>query len=480
VDTPWLPLQKHGVAANSAGGGMIGDAILLGSAQDVSKAWGTSADWAPASLNMLGAVLVGPGDTPLPLIARAPIWDAIDLSGANAKFLILIEPPADGPAKRAVLARAAEARMKTFLLEGRRLRRLRLDDLIGRPLGDVDFARIRNMIGGKRVLITGGGGSIGGELARRIATLNPARLTLLDSSEHNLYRIGLELPDASPVLADIRDATSMRRWFAKERPEIVFHAAALKQVPIVEAFASEGVLTNICGLQNVADASRAVGADVIFVSTDKAVDPSGLMGASKRMGEIYCQALDREGSQRAIPVRLGNVLGSAGSVTPIFEAQLAAGGPLTVTDAEVTRFFLSIPQAADALLQAAAVGLNAEPLGSALVIEMGEALPVVELAREVIRLEGLRPDIDVPIVFTGLRPGEKLHEALVASEEWQEADPAPGVIAVASPPRELAAVLECVASLAALAREGDNDKIGATLFAAIGAGAAQADRALAG
>jgi len=412
--------------------------------------------------------------------ARAPIWDAIDLSSAQAKFLILIEPPADGAAKRAVLMRAAQAGMKILLIEDGRLRRLRLEDLIGQPLGDVDFARIRNIIGGRRVLITGGGGSIGGELARRIATLGPERLTLLDSSEHNLYRIGLGLPDAVPVLADIRDPTSMRRWFAKERPEIVFHAAALKQVPIVEAFASEGVLTNIYGLQNVAEAARAVGADMIFVSTDKAVDPSGLMGASKRMGEIYCQALDREGPRRVIPVRLGNVLGSAGSVSPLFEAQLAAREPLTVTDAEVTRFFLSIPQAANALLQAAAVGLNSGPLGSALVIEMGEALPVVELAREVIRLEGLRPDIDAPIVFTGLRPGEKLHEALVADEEWRDADPAPGVIAVASPPRALNDITESFSRLIALAREGDNQEIGVTLFAAIRAGDAKAGRALTG
>jgi O-antigen biosynthesis protein WbqV len=165
------------------------------------------------------------------------------------------------------------------------------------------------------------------------------------------------------------------------------------------------------------------------------------------------------------------VLGSAGSVAPIFQAQLAAGGPLTVTDPEVTRFFLSIPQSADALLQAAAVGLDAEPRGCALVIDMGEALPVVELAREVIRLEGLRPDADVPIVFTGLRPGEKLHELLVASGEWREADPAPGVIAVASPPRALADVMQVIEQLTALAREGDNDKIAPALFAAIGAAA---------
>jgi FlaA1/EpsC-like NDP-sugar epimerase len=319
------------------------------------------------------------------------------------------------------------------------------------------------------VMVTGGGGSIGGELARRIATLGPSRLTLLDSSEHNLYKIGLELPGAVTVLADIRDARAIGRWFATERPELVFHAAALKQVPIVEAFPSEGILTNVLGLQNVAEAARGVGADLMFVSTDKAVDPSGVMGASKRFGEIYCQALDREGPQRAIPVRLGNVLGSAGSVTPIFEAQLAEGGPLTVTDAEVTRFFLTIPQAADALLQAAAVGLTAEPRGCALVIEMGEALPVVELAREVIRLEGLRPEIDVPITFTGLRPGEKLHEALVATGEWREADPAPGVNAVASSSRTLANVLADLEALVALAREGANEKIAAELFAAINA-----------
>jgi O-antigen biosynthesis protein WbqV len=344
---------------------------------------------------------------------------------------------------------------------------LKLDDLIGRALGDVEFARNRDVIAGKRILVTGGGGSIGSELARRLATLGPARLTLLDSSEHNLYKIGLELPDAVQVLADIRDPHAIGRWFATERPELVFHAAALKQVPMVEKFPSEGILTNVLGLRNVAEAARNIGADLMFVSTDKAVDPSGVMGASKRLGEIYCQALDCEGPLRAVPVRLGNVLGSAGSVTPIFEAQLADGGPLTVTDPDVTRFFLTIPQAANALLQAAAVGLTAEPRGSVLVIEMGEALPVVELAREVIRLEGLRPEIDVPITFTGLRPGEKLHEALVAVGEWREADPAPGVIAVACDKRELGAVLAVVDTLTALARDGASDKIAPALFVAV-------------
>ncbi len=452
---------------------MLRDTILMGSAQAVSDAWDARARWAPANISVRGVALVGPGDIALPVVTRVPIWDAVDLLGVQSATVILIDPPADGAARRTVLTHIADAGLKTFILAAGKLRRLRLEDLIGSPMGEVDFARIRDVVAGKRVLVTGGGGSIGSELARRIASLSPARLTLLDSSEHNLYKIGLELPKAVQVLADIRDASSINRWFAKERPEIVFHAAALKQVPMVEAFASEGILTNVLGLRNIAEATRAVGADLIFVSTDKAVDPSGLMGATKRLGEIYCQALDRQGPGRAIPVRLGNVLGSAGSVTPIFEAQLAEGAPLTVTDPDVTRFFLSIPQAADALMQAAAVGVTAEPRGSALVIEMGEALAVVELAREVIRLEGLRPEIDVPIVFTGLRPGEKLHEALVATDEWREADPAAGVIAVASPARALADVLASIEALTLLARDGANDKIAVALFDAVGAGAAE-------
>jgi O-antigen biosynthesis protein WbqV len=455
---------------------MILDGIITGSARAVSDA----VERELVGFRLRGAALIGAGEAPLPVLARAATWHSLDLTQCHAQALVLAEPPPNGAAARALLERAAAARMTVFLFEAAGVRRLRLNDLLGSPLGAVDWARIRAMIEGRRLLITGGGGSIGAELARRAATLAPGRLTLLESSEHNLYRIALELPEATPVLADIRDANAMRRWFAAERPDIVFHAAALKQVPLVEAFASEGVLTNVSGLRHVAEAAGAVGADLIFVSTDKAVAPSGVMGASKRLGELYCQALDRCGGARAIPVRLGNVLGSAGSVSPIFEAQLAAGGPLTVTDAEVTRFFLSIPQAADALLQAAAVGLVTPQCGAALVIEMGEALPVVELAREVIRLEGLRPDVDVPIVFTGLRPGEKLHEQLVGADEWRELDPASGVIAAASAPRALGELHVVMERLAQLAREGANEAINAELFAAVSAPAREEELAAAG
>ena len=459
---------------------MTGEAVLSGKASALRSALATCDAWAPPQLDLCGAAIVGPGDVDLPTLRRAARWEDFDFTGLTAGTLILAEAPAHGAEARAILERAADARMRVSMIERGKLRRLRLEDLIGRPLDRIDEARIRAIIAGKRVLITGGGGSIGAQLARRVAALAPARLTLLDSSEYNLFRIGLELPAAAQVLADIRDAAAMRRWFKRERPDIVFHAAALKQVPMVETFPSEGVLSNIGGLRHVAEAAREVGADLIFVSTDKAVDPSGVMGASKRLGELYCQALDRREPRRAIPVRLGNVLGSTGSVTPTFEAQLAAGGPLTVTDPDVTRFFLSIPQAADALLQAAAVGLGAPARGAVLVLDMGEALPVVELAREVIRLEGLRPGADVPIVFTGLRPGEKLHEQLVAADEWREADPAAGVIAAASAPRGLAELHEIMERLCLMAREGADKALSELLFEAIAAPAApELPRALA-
>lgn len=456
---------------------MTREGIVVGSARAVSAALARGQFGA---FSVSGAVLIGPGEVNAPVLTRAATWHSLKLVECARKALLLAEPPPNGAAARAVLERAAAAHMKVFLLDAAEPRPLRLDDLLGAPLRAVDWARIRAMLEDKRLLITGGGGSIGSELARRITSFSPSRLTLLDSSERNLYEIGLELPAATPVLADIRDAAAMRRWFAKEAPDIVFHAAALKQVPVVEAFPSEGVLTNLCGLRNVAEAAKAIDADLVFVSTDKAVEPSGAMGATKRVGELYCQTLDRRGPQRAISVRLGNVLGSSGSVAPLFESQLAAGGPLTVTHPEATRYFLSIPQAADALLQAAAKGLASSRRGAVKVIEMGEALPVVELARSIVRLAGMRPGEEVPIVFTGLRPGEKLHERLVARDERPECDAGSGVIAAMSEPRGLADLHELLERLEHLARQGADDAVRTELFAAIEAPAMQEDLAAAG
>lgn len=441
--------------------------VLAGTAETIRAVLSGDVNWGGHVPQLV--VMIGPGEAPLPVLAHAPAWDAIDFSAVQGPGVVLAASPPTVSATRAVLARAAEAGLRTMIVRDGGVHALTLNDLVGQPLRDVDWQRIRARIAGKRVLITGGGGSIGAELARRVATLGPSRLTLLDSSEYNLFKIGHELPEAVAILADVRDARSMRRWLERERPQIVFHAAALKQVPLVEMFPCEGVLTNICGTRHVVDAAHAVGADVIFVSTDKAVEPSGAMGASKRLGELFCHALDRQGKQRAVPVRLGNVLSSTGSVAPLFEAQFAAGGPLTVTDPNVTRFFLSIPQAADVLLQAAALGLAEDSVrGATLVVDMGEALPVVELARDVIRLGGQRPDIDMPVTFVGLRPGEKLHERLVGGDEACVESGAAGVVAAQSTARDLVDMHELFSRLEALAQEGEADAVRRELFAALG------------
>jgi FlaA1/EpsC-like NDP-sugar epimerase len=456
-----------------SGAALRANAILAGSVDAIRAALKTSADWATPGLSITAAAIVGRGDIDgLAVAARAPAWDALEFTGATADILILAEAAPSRTAARALLTHAAEVGLRVMLLEGRVLRALRIDDVIGRALGEVDWSRIRALIAGRRVMITGGGGSIGGELARRIAAMGPGRLCVLDSCELNLFKIGHELPDAVMALADVRDAETVRRWVMRERPQLIFHAAALKHVPIVEAHPSEGVLTNVWGCRNVADAAGEVGADMVFVSTDKAVDPTGVMGATKRLAEMYCQALDRANAERngprVLPVRLGNVLGSSGSVTPLFEAQLAAGGPLTVTDAHVTRYFTTIPQAADFLLLAAALNVGAEAArGAAFVLDMGEPLAVVDLARKIIRLTGQRPDIDVPISFVGLRPGEKLHEALVAAEEWREADPAPGMMAAASAPQPLLGLADRIEKLVQLARAGDDEAVAAQLRLAV-------------
>lgn len=439
--------------------------VLIGSAMALDAV--TRA--ARTDVEAVGAVIVGAGATSLPLVARVAALADIDFRSWPAQSAVFCEKP-DPSDARVLLARAVDATLQLKIFEDGVVRDLALRDVIGAAERPTNAARLRQQITGRRVLITGGGGSIGGELARKIAGLGPSRLTLLDSSEYNLHKISLDLPQAVLALADIRDPRSVRRWFERETPDIVFHTAALKQVPMVEAFPCEGVLTNLGGLRNVAEAAQAVKADLVFVSTDKAVDPTGVMGASKRLGELYCQALDRAGGARAAVLRLGNVLGSAGSVSPVFEAQAAAGKPLTITAREVTRFFLSIPQAADALLAAARAALVGDaPRGAVLVIDMGEPLPVLELARAVIRLSGQRPDVDLPIVITGLRPGERLHEQLISAHENVVGEAAGGVTAVTTAPRELSALNAIFDRLLVLADQGADADVKAELFAAVSA-----------
>lgn len=324
------------------------------------------------------------------------------------------------------------------------IRPVAIDDLLGRPQTLLDRPAMARLIEGRRVLVTGAGGSIGSELCRQIAALGPARLGLLDLSESLLYEIDHEIRSAHPaldcdtLLADVRSASLMDRIFAELRPELVFHAAALKHVPMVEANPLEGLLSNVIGTRNVAEACRGHGVSaMVLVSTDKAVNPPNVMGATKRLAEAYCQALDIQERARGqdqprtrfITVRFGNVLGSTGSVVPLFQRQLSAGGPLTVTDPEMTRYFMTVREAVELILQASALGQSApaSEAGKIYLLEMGEPVKILDLARQMIRLAGLRLEQDIEIVFTGRRPGEKLHEELFHGDEPLVATEHPGL-----------------------------------------------------
>lgn len=301
-----------------------------------------------------------------------------------------------------------------------KIRPVDVEDLLGRPQRVLDRTAIARLVGGRRVIVTGAGGTIGGELARQVAALDPAHLTLFDNNEHALYQIDLECGERWPamsrtaVLGDVRDRARVDVVFTRERPDLVFHAAAFKHVPMVEANPNEGVLTNVQGTAQIADACERHGVDtMVLISTDKAVNPTSVMGASKRIAEMICQSRGLRGSHtRFVTVRFGNVLGSTGSVVPLFQRQLARGGPLTVTDPEMTRYFMTTREAVELVLQATAAPPDAGHAGAIYVLDMGQPVRIVDLARQMIRLAGLTPDVDVDIVFTGLRPGEKLYEEL--------------------------------------------------------------------
>jgi FlaA1/EpsC-like NDP-sugar epimerase len=314
------------------------------------------------------------------------------------------------------------------------LRPVAIEDLLNRPQVPLDRDGMARLIQGRRVIVTGAGGTIGSELARQVAAFGPGTLILLDNGEYALWQIDLELAETHPqvhrrtLIADIRDEARIRAIFEESRPELVFHAAALKHVPMVEANPLEGMATNAAGTRHVADAARATGAlAMVLISTDKAVNPTSVMGASKRLAEMYCQALDISArsthqGMRCITVRFGNVLGSTGSVVPLFQRQLARGGPLTVTHPDMQRYFMTVREAVGLVLQASVLGVNGASLpsgenGGIFVLDMGEPVKIVDLARQMIRLAGLQPEQDIEIRFTGLRPGEKLYEELFHGKE---------------------------------------------------------------
>ena len=352
------------------------------------------------------------------------------------------------------------------------LRPIKLEDLLPRPAKSFDALACEALLSGARVLVTGAGGSIGSELVRQIATLSPGEMILADSSEHALYEIdremGVEFPQVERVstILDVRDRDAVFRLMQERRPEFIFHAAALKHVPIVEGQPCEGLLTNVVGSRNVADAAVAAGARaMVMVSTDKAVNPANVMGATKRLAEAYCQAMDadmreRGGDTRFVTVRFGNVLGSNGSVVPLFQRQLAKGGPLTVTHPEVERFFMTIPEASRLILEAMLAGMDDEQTDQGIfVLDMGKPVKIIDLARQVIRLSGLRPDVDVKIVYTGLRPGEKLYEELMHETENLLATDHPSLMVAQPRFVQLKAVQNQIANISDAASKGDASEV---------------------
>jgi FlaA1/EpsC-like NDP-sugar epimerase len=346
------------------------------------------------------------------------------------KVLIAI-PTATSEALRHIVDVCHQAEAEVLILPGvyelisgrvriQRFRPVKVEDLLAREPVQTDTTQIHRLLEGKRVLVTGAGGSIGSELCRQIALRFPAEVVLLGHGENSIFQAHNELrrrfPPITfhPVIADVRDAVRVDHIFARYRPDLVFHAAAHKHVPLMESNPAEAVTNNIGGTRNLLRASEAHDCrNFVMISTDKAVNPTSVMGATKRVAERLVMAAACRTGDRYVAVRFGNVLGSRGSVVPVFEQQIKDGGPVTVTHPEIKRYFMTIPEAVQLVLQAAALGKG----GEVFVLDMGEPVKIVDLARDMIRLAGFEDGEDIEITFTGLRPGEKLFEELFLDDE---------------------------------------------------------------
>lgn len=427
-------------------------------------------------LELHGVPVVGTLDTPL-----AEVVEVLDRRGMRPRKLLLAADRVDGDHVKQLLDEAdslglsaARVTAPTEMRAGEfgqiEVRPVAVEDLLNRPQRALDRDQMRAFIADRVVLVTGAGGSIGSELVLQVCGFGPARVILAELSEHNLYQIDRALseqyPDLPrvPVLCDVRDRAQLDRVFAAHTPDIVLHAAALKHVPMVEYNPCQGTMTNVLGSRNVADACIAHGVGtMLMISTDKAVHPANVMGATKRLAECYCQALDLLQAElptrttRFCTVRFGNVLGSSGSVVPLFQAQLARGGPLTVTHPDIERYFMTIREAVQLVLQAGALPTDDGDRGKLFVLEMGDPVKIVDLARQIIKLAGFEPGVDIDIAFTGLRPGEKLYEEMFYDGEALVPTSVPGIHRASPPAIEHALLAPQIDRLIARAQVGDVD-----------------------
>jgi len=353
------------------------------------------------------------------------------VSDNNVNEIIIAIPSLTGGDLRNIVQRCKKTSCTVKIVPGiyelidgkvtvQQLRDVDLEDLLRREPVKLDLHQIAGYLGGKRVLVTGAGGSIGSELCRQIAKISPAELVLLGKGENSIYEIDQELRgkyrelNLVPVIADVRDESRINELFTRLKPEVVFHAAAHKHVPLMEAQPAEAVRNNIFGTKTVAEAADKADVGIfIMISTDKAVNPTSVMGATKRVAELVIQNMNRVSNTRFAAVRFGNVLGSRGSVVPLFKKQIAKGGPITITHPDIERYFMTIPEATQLVLQAGAMASG----GEVFVLDMGKPVRIVDLANDLITLSGLEPEKDIEIKFTELRPGEKLFEELLTAEE---------------------------------------------------------------